>query len=250
MRCPTNPAVYILMSRLRSSGSTSLPGEGVQSHRDVDGPRVSRRHAAVLLAAAAIVIALVYAGAQAQDAAREADANRQAVAAAKRASDFANVLALHETIFAASRRTTRVFRAERGRMNTASARARLTEAVVPLEGLAFILRRGLAPIPSAADIWQRYLVCSFYTARAGVGPALDREVPELARFAQARRPAIDGARTGLRPDRPHVRDERTGKSSSRSYCPNLLPYLVAALVGSVSAASSRRSGGHAGARCV
>lgn len=28
------------------------------------------------------------------------------------------------------------------------------------------------------------------TARAGVGPALDREVPELARFAQARRPAI------------------------------------------------------------
>ena len=163
---------------------------GGPRHRDVDGPRVSR-HAAMLLAAAAIVIALVYAGAQAQDAAHEADANRQAVAAAKRASDFANVLALHETIFAASRRTTRVFRAERGTMNTASARARLTEAVVPLEGLAFILRRGLAPIPSAADIWQRYLVCSFYTARAGVGPALDREVPELARFAHARRPAID-----------------------------------------------------------
>jgi hypothetical protein len=42
----------------------------------------------------------------------------------------------------------------------------------------------------AADIWRRYLVCAFYTARAGVGPALDREVPELARFAHARRPAI------------------------------------------------------------
>lgn len=181
-----HPDVEVTVERVDVAARRGGPG-----HRDVDGPRVSRRHAAVLLAAVAIVIALVYAGAQAQDAAREADANRQAVAAAKRASDFANVLALHETIFAASRRTTRVFRAERGRMNTASARMRLTEAVVPLEGLAFILRRGLAPIPSAADIWQRYLVCSFYTARAGVGPALDREVPELARFAQARRPAID-----------------------------------------------------------
>ena len=34
-------------------------------------------------------------------------------------------------------------------------------------------------------------VCAFSTARAGIGPALDREVPELAGFAQARRPAID-----------------------------------------------------------
>ena len=126
-----------------------------------------------------------------QDAAHKSDANRQAVAAANRASDFANVLVLHEAILAASRRTTRVFRAERGRMQTASARMRLTEAVVPLDALAFILRRGLAPIPSAADIWQRYLVCSFYTARAGVGPALDDDVPELARFAQARRPEIN-----------------------------------------------------------
>jgi hypothetical protein len=44
-------------------------------------------------------------------------------------------------------------------------------------------------------LWPRlrtsYLVCSFYTARAGVGPALDDEVPELARFAQARRPQVD-----------------------------------------------------------
>jgi hypothetical protein len=108
-------------------------------------------YAAVLLAAAAIAIALLYAGTRAQDAAREADANRQAVSAANRASDFANVLELHETILAASRRTTRLFRAERGRMKTASARTRLAEAVVPLEGLAFILRRGLAPIPSAAN---------------------------------------------------------------------------------------------------
>ena len=56
---------------------------------------------------------------------------------------------------------------------------------------AFVLRRGLAPIPRASEIWQRYLVCAFYPARAGVGPALDREVPELAGFARARRPAID-----------------------------------------------------------
>ena len=167
------------------------PDVEVTVERVVERGRVPRPYAVVLFAAAAIAVALFYAAAEARDAARKADANRQAVADAKRASDFRNVLVLHERIWDASRRTTRVFRAERGRMNTASARARLAEAVGPLEGLAFILRRGLAPIPRAADIWQRYLVCAFYTARAGVGPALDREVPELARFAQARRPAID-----------------------------------------------------------
>ena len=78
----------------------------------------------MLLAAAAVVVALLFAGAEARDAARKADANRRAVAAAKRASDFANVLALHEGILAASRRTTRVYRAERGTLQTASARAR------------------------------------------------------------------------------------------------------------------------------
>ena len=140
---------------------------GGRRRREVEGARRPRPYTVLLLAVAAIVIALIYAGTEGQDAARKADANRQAVAAANRASDFANVLALHEAILAASRRTTRVFRAERGRMNTARARARLVEAVVPLEGLAFILRRGLAPIPSAADIWRRYLVCAFYTARAG-----------------------------------------------------------------------------------
>ena len=159
--------------------------------RDVEGPRVPRRYGLAMLVAAAIVVALVYAGVQSRDAARKADTNRNAIAAATRASDFANVLALHERILAASRRTTRVFRAERGTMTTARARTRLADAVVPLEGLAFILRRDLAPIPRAADIWQRYLVCAFYTARAGVGPALDRQVPELAGFARARRPAID-----------------------------------------------------------
>jgi hypothetical protein len=159
--------------------------------RAIGGARLRRPAGAALLAAAAIVMALLYGGAAERDAARAADANRRAAAAAKRATDFANVLALHERILAASRRTTRVYRAERGRMGTASARMRLAEAVVPLEGLAFVLRRGLAPIPRAGEIWQRYLVCAFYTARAGVGPALDRDVPELARFARARRPAID-----------------------------------------------------------
>jgi hypothetical protein len=151
-----------------------------------------RRPAAVMLiAAATIVVALFYAGAEARHAARESDAKRRAAAAAKRASDFANVLALHERILTASRRTARVYRAERGNLQTAIARARLADAVAPLEGLAFVLRRGMAPIPRAGDIWQRYFVCAFYTARAGVGPALDRDVPELARFARARRPAID-----------------------------------------------------------
>ena len=151
----------------------------------------TRPDALLLLAAAAVVIALLYAAAQARDSAREADASRRALVAAKRASDFANVLARHERILAASRRTTRVFHDQRGRMATAGARARLAEAVVPLDGVALLLRRDLAPIPRAGEIWQRYLVCAFYTARAGIGPALDREVPELAGFARARRPAID-----------------------------------------------------------
>jgi hypothetical protein len=181
-----HPDVEVTVERV----DVAAPRRGSR-RREVGGAPGARPYRAVLLAAAAIVVALLYAGAEARDAARKADANRQAVVAANRASDFANVLGLHQTILAASRRTTRVFRAERGRITTPSARARLAEAVVPLEGLAFILRRGLAPIPSAADIWQRYLVCAFYTARAGVGPSLDREVPELARFAQARRPAID-----------------------------------------------------------
>ena len=53
----------------------------------------------------------------------------------------------------------------RDALQTASARARLADAVVPLEDVASILRRGLAPIPLAGDIWQRYLVCA---ARSGV----------------------------------------------------------------------------------
>jgi len=167
------------------------PAPRGRRRRPREGARVPRPDAVVLLAAAAVVIALLYAAAQARDGARESGANRRALVAAKRASDFANVLALHERILAASRRTTRVYRAERGRMDTAGARARLADAVLPLDGVAFLLRRDLAPIPRAAEIWQRYLVCAFYTARAGIGPALDREVPELAGFAQARRPAID-----------------------------------------------------------
>src|SRR5262245_18591328 len=135
--------------------------------REGAGGVVPRRYLVAVLAAAAIVVALAYAGVEARDAARKSEANRQAMAAAKRASDFANVLALHDRIWAASRRTARVYRDERSRMGTAAARARLTEAVQPLEGIALILDRGMAPIPRAADIWQRYLVCAFYTARAG-----------------------------------------------------------------------------------
>jgi hypothetical protein len=180
------PDVTVTVERL----DVAAPRRG-RRRRPVEGARALRRDAVVLLAAAAVVVALLFAGAEARDAARKADANRRAVAAAKRASDFANVLALHERILAASRRTTRVYRAERGALQTASARARLADAVVPLEDVASILRRGLAPIPLAGDIWQRYLVCAFYTARAGIGPALDLKVPELARFAQARRPAIN-----------------------------------------------------------
>jgi hypothetical protein len=113
------PDVTVTVERL----DVAAPRRG-RRRRPVEGARVPRRDAVVLLAAAAVVVALLFAGAEARDAARKADANRRAVAAAKRASDFANVLALHERILAASRRTTRVYRAERGALQTASARAR------------------------------------------------------------------------------------------------------------------------------
>jgi hypothetical protein len=154
---------------------------------------LGRRDVVLVLAAAAIVIAGLYAAAEARHGAREAGATRRALAETRRTRDFANVLALHQTIFAASQATSQTYRAERGRSATAGAKARLVAAVVPLEAIAYLLRRNLTPIPRAAQIWQRYLVCAFYTARAGVGPALDADLPELARFAASRRPAI-GAR--------------------------------------------------------
>jgi len=104
------PDVTVTVERL----DVAAPRRG-RRRRPVDGARVPRRDAVVLLAAAAVVVALLFAGAEARDAARKADANRRAVAAAKRASDFANVLALHEGNLAASRRTTRVYRAEAAR---------------------------------------------------------------------------------------------------------------------------------------
>jgi hypothetical protein len=62
--------------------------------------------------------------------------------------------------------------------------------VVPLDEIAYLLARDMTPIPRAADIWKRYLICAYYTARAGVGPDIDLYVPELARFAKARRASI------------------------------------------------------------
>jgi hypothetical protein len=46
------------------------------------------------------------------------------------------------------------------------ARARLVEAVQSLDGLAFMLDRGMAPIPRAAEIWLRYLICAFHMGSA------------------------------------------------------------------------------------
>ena len=74
------PDVTVTVERL----DVAAPRRG-RRRRPVEGARVPRRDAVVLLAAA------------------------------KRASDFANVLALHQGILAASRRTTRVYRAEAAR---------------------------------------------------------------------------------------------------------------------------------------
>jgi len=82
--------------------------------RGAEASRIPRRYWLATVAAGAIVVALAFAGVESRDAARKADTNRNAIAAATRASDFANVLALHERILAASRRTTRLFHDARG----------------------------------------------------------------------------------------------------------------------------------------
>jgi hypothetical protein len=175
---------------LRQGDDADAPGEPDPRVDDAPGRFGRRWDIRVVLAMAAVAAALVYSGLQARDSARDAQASRRALAATQRSSEFAAVLSLHREIFDASQRTSFAYRAMRGRARSADGESRLIEAVMPLEGIAYLLSHRMTPIPRAADVWKRYLICAFYTARAGVGPTIDLYVPELASFARARRPSI------------------------------------------------------------
>jgi hypothetical protein len=163
---------------------------GVEIH--VTGTAGRRPPAALLLVgAAALAVALLAGVIQTRDAGGGAATAPRAADLAGRERTFSRVLRLHERIFDASQDTSLAFREARGQRGTPATNARLLSAVTPLEGVAFRLNRHMTAIPRAAEIWKRYLVCAFYTARAGVGPAVDLALPELATFAHAWRPTID-----------------------------------------------------------
>jgi hypothetical protein len=163
---------------------------GVEIH--VTGRPGRRRPAALLLVGAAALAVALFAGViQTRDRGGGAGTSPPARDLAGRERAFSRVLSLHERIFDASQDTSLVFRETRARHGRAPSNARLLSAVTPLEGIAFRLNRHMSGVPRAAEIWKRYLICAFYTARAGIGPAADLALPELASFAHAWRPTID-----------------------------------------------------------
>jgi hypothetical protein len=105
-------------------------------------------------------------------------------------NEFSNVLDLHDKIVEADRRTAHALLVVRERRSNQRSVLGLIEAVTPLEGIAYLLNNNMTSIPKATEIWKRYLMCAFYTARSGVGPTLASYVPELARFAKANLPSI------------------------------------------------------------
>jgi hypothetical protein len=134
-----------------------------------------------------VAIALVYNAVQARDSARQVEIGQQSVRQTAEATQLANLLDLHAKITGAERRTTAAYLAVLEPGGQRRKTTALVEAITPLEGIAYALRRDLIRIPAATALWRRYLVCAFYTARQGIGPTLDSFVPELARFANAER---------------------------------------------------------------
>jgi hypothetical protein len=180
------PDVEVVVREGDAPDAAPAPGRARRSSRRWD--------VVVLVALAAVVVALAYSAVQARDSAREADRSRQALASARRANAFSNVLDLHRKILDAYQRTSLAYAGVRQGKRTAQTESRVVEAVVPLDAIAYLLARDMTPIPSAADVWKRYLICAYYTARAGVGPDIELYVPELARFAERRRTSIGRTR--------------------------------------------------------
>jgi hypothetical protein len=154
-------------------------------------------NASVLVAVASVAVALVYSAMQARDSARQIEISQRSLQLSADANQLANLLDLQEEITDADRRTSAAFLALTEPGNQRRKTDALVQAVTPLEGIAYALRRGIIKIPEARALWRRYLVCAFYTARQGIGPTLDSYVPELAQFARSER-------TALGPDRQCV----------------------------------------------
>jgi hypothetical protein len=153
--------------------------------------------ASVLVALLSVAVALVYSAVQAKDSARQLQLSQRSLELTATSSELSGVLDLHAKIVDADKATTAALQRVRATKSDPAAVSRLVQAVTPLEGIAYLVRHDRTGISGATEIWKRYLVCAFYTARAGVGTTLDGYVPELARFAKAQQ------RT-LRPDRKCV----------------------------------------------
>lgn len=141
----------------------------------------------MLVALASVAVALVYSTIQARDSARQVVISQRSLQLTAQANQLANLLDLHAKIVDADRRTTDAFLAvlEPGRQRIKT--TRLVQAITPLEGIAYALKHDMIAIPGATALWKRYLLCSFYTARRGIGPTIDSYVPELARYAKTER---------------------------------------------------------------
>lgn len=169
------------------SEKTVEPGNSSAAERAEPNRAAPRRRSrvdwSVLVALVSVAVALVYNAVQARDTARQIDTSRRALALSAENARLANLLDLHRTITDRDLKTTRAFEVFRAHPRSPLVAINLVEAVTPLEGIAYALNHQLTGIPQANGLWKRYLLCAFYTARAGVGTVLDGYVPELARYA-------------------------------------------------------------------
>ena len=142
-----------------------------------------RLDASVLVALFSVAVALIYSAVQAKDSARQLQLSQRSLELTTRNSELSGLLDLHAKIVDTDKATTTALQRVRALKYDPAAISRLVQAVTPLEGIAYLMRHDRTGISGATDIWKRYLVCAFYTARAGVGGTLDGYVPELTRFA-------------------------------------------------------------------
>jgi hypothetical protein len=162
----------------------SRPREANEA-RGAPQPRRRALDASVLVGLLSVAVALVFSAIQSRDSARQLRLNQQSSALTATNARLSALFDLHAKIVDADKKTSDALQLVRATHNDPKSVAKLIEAVTPLEGIAYLLRHHQTGIPGASEIWKRYLVCSFYTARAGVSLVLDDYVPELARFATA-----------------------------------------------------------------
>jgi hypothetical protein len=167
---------------------------GVSDPSASQARRGRRWDASVLVALASVAVALVYNAVQAHDSAQQVEVSQRALQLSTKTSQLTNLLELHRQIVDADRKTTDAYLATLEPGGARRKTTRLVQAITPLEGIAYALRHDLIGMRGATGLWRRYLICAFYTARAGVGHGLDDYVPELDRFARSEKASLRESR--------------------------------------------------------